>query len=161
MCISKTSLPSSLCSSMYSSVTAGKKARAFNKWENVACHTNYSKQTLTTQKRNNISINKHPVQTGKSPYMNDIVCRSHTTNTANTHTTFAQRGWMAPFGRMPGDTAENRLTLELIPTHAGEAHGFSSLIHMLPWALNGIGRSAGVPTRLIRISYITQINTHL
>lgn len=87
MCISKMFLPSSLRSSMYSSVTAGKKARAFNKWENVACHTNYSKQTLPTLKRNNISINKHPLQTGKRPYVKDIVCRSHIMNTAK-HTDY-------------------------------------------------------------------------
>lgn len=67
---------------------------------------------------------------------------------------------MAPFGRVPGDTAENRLTLELIPTHAGEAQSFSSLIRMLLRALNGIGGSPGVPTRLIRISYITHIYMH-
>lgn len=80
-------LPSSLRSSMYSSVTAGKKARAFNKWENVACHSNYSKQTLPTPKRSNISINKHPLQTGKRPYVKDIVCRSHIMNTAK-HTDY-------------------------------------------------------------------------
>lgn len=158
MCISKMQkfLPSSLRSSMYSCATAGRKVRAFNKWENVACHTNYSKQTLSSLKRNNILINKHPLQTEKRPWM--IQYADDTSWTLqNTQTTFAQRGWMAPFGRVPGDTAENRLTLELISTHAGEAQSFSSLIGMLLRALNGIGRSPGVPTRLIRISYITQI----
>lgn len=68
-CISKMKsfLPSSRRSSMYSSITAGGKVRAFNKWENVACHTNYSKQTLLSLKRNNTSINEHAPQTRKRP----------------------------------------------------------------------------------------------
>lgn len=43
-------LPSNLRSSTYSSLPAGRKGRALNTWEKVACHTNYTQQTPSEEK---------------------------------------------------------------------------------------------------------------